>query len=221
MSTPQAPCPVRASGRGRIARSERCAGRAAGETREEVTRGGRKRTRGGPPLSPAPDRSPRSSPGDAAPAFGGGPLTTQSLIASLSARSRAERKDEANGPPRSTLPGASTGASRRRRARRSDSVVGRKPNRRQVAATSVQLDGTYLKVGSNSPMVFLPRSRRHGALRREAGSSKAHAIGCRSARAGSKGGGHGGCSNARRMDFTTTIGDDLRTGLRRVIHATS
>src|SRR5215470_18738550 len=153
MSTSQAPCPVRASARGRIARSERCAGRAAGETREEVTRGGRKRTRGGPPLSPAPDRSPRSSPGDAAPAFGGGPLTTQSLIASLSARSPAERKDEANGPPRSTLPGASTGASRRRRARRSDSVVGRKPNRRQVAATSVQLDGTYLKVGSNSRIV--------------------------------------------------------------------
>src|SRR5262245_24940741 len=144
MSTPQAPCPVRASARGRITRSERCAGRAAGETREEVTRGGRKRTRGAPPLSPGADTSSGSSPGGAAPAFRSEPPTTHSLMASLSARSPAEHKDEANGPPKSTSPGASPGASRRRRARRSDSVVGRKPNRRQVAATSVQLDGTYL-----------------------------------------------------------------------------
>src|SRR5262245_33208485 len=63
MAPPQAPCPVRASAERRIARSGRCARRAASETREEVTRGGRKRTRSAPPLSPAPDRSPRSSRG--------------------------------------------------------------------------------------------------------------------------------------------------------------
>src|SRR5262245_36992675 len=63
MAPPQAPCPVRASAERRIATSRRCAGRAASETREEVTCGGRKRTRGAPPLSPAPDRSPPSSHG--------------------------------------------------------------------------------------------------------------------------------------------------------------
>jgi hypothetical protein len=48
----------------------------------------------------------------------------------------------------------------RARARRSASVVGLNPNRRQVAVMSVADDGTYLNRGSSSRIAVLPLSLR-------------------------------------------------------------
>ena len=83
-----------------------------------------------------------------------------SPTASLREGLRAERSGE-QALPRSMLPvaaatvgrSAESGAdSPSRRARRSESVVGRKPNRRHVAETSVRIDGTYVNLGSSRRM---------------------------------------------------------------------